>query len=649
MTGAHRVRFRAPEHRARVARGGRVDLVGDFPDFRVPHTLANDDEGVPSVTLALGPGVYRAKLLLDLVEWVLPTTTPETDTSIDMTTETADGYTNAVVVVGGAPLPLVFAPDARHVARDAEGALLLRAEHAARDAIGDPLIEVLLDDGARSHGAFTEHARTGDRVLLSARVALPRGSQGTFTVDGAGPWPLPPCPREELARRRAPVLLFVLVDRWHRGRESAPDPRARDRAHPSYPSVFYGGDLGGIRQALPYFADLGVDGLVLSPLHPAPTPHRYDATDLLATDPLLGGERALRALLDDAHARGLQIVVDLAVTHVNHQHAHFQSLLAEQERSPFVEWFRVKQFPVRRRDPSTYAHYWDCIDLPWLALDRAPAAAHALEVARRYSTLGVDGLRLDAMLDAPVSFWRALTERLRAEFPSLFLLGEVVGDHPTPFLDDGSGPSGAHAVTDGRLRERLLALITTSRVDAASALAAFADALVVDAHRFGVFSAHTRAVFLDTHDTARFLSRVDDEAAVALAAHTIAFLPHPWLLTYGTECGLAARAGEPPLDGAWPERLAMPPLDDARRHALFAPIAQAIALRHALDDDEAGAPDVELHAGHLTITRVGRSTRFTLRLTTKGHAEPALGQGSVRARVEAGDLALVVVEEPREE
>jgi cyclomaltodextrinase len=633
-TSAASVTFTAPEHRAHVAAGGTVHLVGDFPDFRVPHAMVPDDDGVPSVTLPLPCGVYRMKFLLDLSTYVLPLSVQGVAPPC---TESVDGFTNAVVVIGGQGPPLLFAPDARHHRRDDDGALVVRAEGVrassevkSEDAAATR-VTVTLDDESRATAPLSVVGARGDRVFYSGRVPLSRAATGTFTLtldderqheDAGAPrvqrfalpaWREDPCP----TWAKDAVFTFVLVDRWHRGSTSVKETRARPRTHPSHPTVFYGGDLAGVREALPYFTELGTDALVLSPVHPSPTPHRYDSTDLMRTDDALGGERALRALIDDAHAAGLRVVVDLALTHLNHQHPYFKSVLAEQERSPYTDFFRVKQFPVRRRDPETYAHYWDCVDLPWLALENAAAAGHAIDVARRYAALGVDGLRLDAMLDAPPEFWRALTSTLRREFPHVLLLGEVVGDHFTPFLA-GDDDTGVHTATDGRYRESMIRALTaaSSTTDGPSALELLADDFVVHRHRTGVFTDAARTIFLDTHDTGRFLSRVHDDDTLALALAFTAFVPHPWLLTYGTECGIAARTDEPPLDGAWPERKAMPALDDARAHPLFRATQEALALRRALRAADAGPLVVAARERHrIALTRVGTGgTRFTLTL-----------------------------------
>src|SRR6186997_926552 len=72
---------------------------------------------------------------------------------------------------------------------------------------------------------------------------------------------------------------------------------------------FKGGDLLGIAERLPYLADLGVNALYLTPIFQSASNHRYHTYDYLHVDPLLGGDAALRELLDVAHGRGMRVIL----------------------------------------------------------------------------------------------------------------------------------------------------------------------------------------------------------------------------------------------------------------------------------------------------------------------------------------------------
>jgi alpha-glucosidase len=88
------------------------------------------------------------------------------------------------------------------------------------------------------------------------------------------------------------------------------------------------GDLPGVRSKLDHLEDLGVDVIWLTPFYRSPQrDHGYDVSDHLEVDPLFGDLDDLTALVDDAHARGMRVVIDLVPNHTSDQHPWFQDAL----------------------------------------------------------------------------------------------------------------------------------------------------------------------------------------------------------------------------------------------------------------------------------------------------------------------------------
>src|SRR3954462_14607436 len=82
------------------------------------------------------------------------------------------------------------------------------------------------------------------------------------------------------------------------------------------------GDLPGVRSRLPYLAGLGVDALWLTPFYVSPmADFGYDVADYRDVDPLFGTLDDARALIADAHAHGLRIIVDVVPNHTSDRHA----------------------------------------------------------------------------------------------------------------------------------------------------------------------------------------------------------------------------------------------------------------------------------------------------------------------------------------
>jgi alpha-glucosidase len=92
---------------------------------------------------------------------------------------------------------------------------------------------------------------------------------------------------------------------------------------PDTPHQLYGGDLDGITEHLDHVEALGADTLYLTPVFPAESNHRYNASTFDEVDPLLGGNEAYRRLVDAVHERGLRILGDLTSNHTGDTHEWF--------------------------------------------------------------------------------------------------------------------------------------------------------------------------------------------------------------------------------------------------------------------------------------------------------------------------------------
>ncbi len=167
------------------------------------------------------------------------------------------------------------------------------------------------------------------------------------------------------------------------------------------------GDLNGIRSRLDYLAGLGVDGIWLSPIFPSPdVDFGYDVSDYNAIDPRFGSMEDFDHLVEEAHARGIHIILDLVLNHTSDQHPWFQA--SRDPHSPYRSWYIWQKLPPNnwqsvfggpawQQDPQSgeyYLHlfYKEQPDLNW----RNPAVRQAmLEVFRFWLQRGVDGFRLD--------------------------------------------------------------------------------------------------------------------------------------------------------------------------------------------------------------------------------------------------------------
>ena len=140
---------------------------------------------------------------------------------------------------------------------------------------------------------------------------------------------------------RDAVFYEIFPDRFARSERLAPAGPYEPWDTPPTLQGFKGGDLFGVAERLPELVDLGINALYLTPIFSSAANHRYHAYDYLAVDPILGGEAALRELLDRAHERGMRLVLDGVFNHCGRGFWPFDHVLENGAASPYVGWFHL--------------------------------------------------------------------------------------------------------------------------------------------------------------------------------------------------------------------------------------------------------------------------------------------------------------------
>ena len=102
------------------------------------------------------------------------------------------------------------------------------------------------------------------------------------------------------------------------------------------------GDIGGVRSRLDHLVDLGVDALWVNPWYPSPQADSgYDVADFRGIDPLYGTLEEADALVREAHAAGLKVLLDIVPNHTSSEHAWFRAALAGDARARERYLFRA--------------------------------------------------------------------------------------------------------------------------------------------------------------------------------------------------------------------------------------------------------------------------------------------------------------------
>jgi alpha-glucosidase len=355
---------------------------------------------------------------------------------------------------------------------------------------------------------------------------------------------------------------------------------------PNTPREWFGGDLRGIAERLDHVEALGASVLYLTPIFPADSTHRYDATTFDRVDPLLGGDDALRVLLDAAHERGLHVLGDLTTNHTGRGHEWFMRARADK---------RATERGFYYFDPKAPAGYESWMGIPHLPkLDwRSPELRSRMTaVARRWLDAGLDGWRIDVA--NMTGRYRALD--LTREVGALLreTLGDdelLVAEHGFDFRRDldGSGWHGAMNYAGflrpvwGWLRADELPAelvkqfwgvpVGIPRASGAATVAA------MRAFRAGLpwQSALHSWTLLDSHDTARFRTIAGSRERMLVGLGLQMTSPGVPMLFAGDELG---------LEGEWGEdaRRTMPwGREKAWDTALLGAYRSLIALRRSSD------------------------------------------------------------------
>lgn len=196
---------------------------------------------------------------------------------------------------------------------------------------------------------------------------------------------------------------------------------------------FFGGNLRGIQEKLPYLKSLGIGALYLNPIFKATSNHKYDTADYLTIDPAFGTEEDFSSLCTEAKKYGIRIILDGVFSHTGDDSVYFnrygnypQPGAYSGEKSPYDSWYRFGS-----QYPSGYECWWGVDALPDVE-ENDPGYQEFIcgenGVIRKWLKLGASGWRLDVADELPDGFIEKIRSAGKAQNPDALLLGEVWED-----------------------------------------------------------------------------------------------------------------------------------------------------------------------------------------------------------------------------
>ncbi len=346
---------------------------------------------------------------------------------------------------------------------------------------------------------------------------------------------------------------FHLVEDWYDIGGLVRSPYRTD-GKPDYFS-FYGGDIAGVRQKLGYLNDLGVTVIYFNPLNQGMSNHKYDPVDYLTIDPHFASEQEFKDFVQDCHAHGIRIVVDMAFNHTGNWHFAFRDAVEKGKDSPYWNWYEFHRWPLPSSRDFNASDYYDCwwgfglhpnlnydltrsnaneneIDDIKDANPNMPVVDYVLSVADKWlGDYDIDGFRLDVPNEVPHWFWALFNERCKTIKPDCWLVGELWGN-----AGRWIGPRGFDATMNYKFfRDPVMDFIGKGSIDAAT----FDQRLSPGRFQYPPQAVAVMMNLIDSHDTIRFLTSAGDIRRLMLGAMfsmTYVGMPHIW---YGDEVGMA--------------------------------------------------------------------------------------------------------------
>ena len=349
---------------------------------------------------------------------------------------------------------------------------------------------------------------------------------------------------------KSAIFYQIFPDRFARSR-AVPKPGNLERwDHPPTNHGFKGGDLIGVVERLDYLQDLGITAIYFCPIFQSTANHRYHTYDYYRVDPILGGDAALQRLLDEAHRRGIRIVIDGVFNHASRGFYQFNHLLENGPASPYLDWFHVQGWPLHAYEghiSPNYSAWWNLHALPKLNIRTPAVREFLLGIAQHWIEQGVDGWRLDVPNEIDDDgFWREFRRRVKDANPDAYIVGEIWGDASRWLQGDQFDAVMNYPLTKacmgffarGTLNTGLIQGTGYGDVPSLDATG-FADAIdtILDLYPPDITQAQLN--LLDSHDTPRFLTLAGrDESAFRLGLLFMMTFPGAPCIYYGDEIGL---------------------------------------------------------------------------------------------------------------
>lgn len=313
------------------------------------------------------------------------------------------------------------------------------------------------------------------------------------------------------------------------------------KEHPSRDD-FYGGDLQGVLDNMDYLEDLGINGIYFTPIFKAHSNHKYDTIDYKEIDPDFGDKALFKKVVEEAHSRGIRIMIDAVFNHVGIHSPQWLDVLENQDQSRYKDWFYIHSFPVDdvaglstealenvgRVNYDTFAFTGH---MPKLNTANPEVQEYLLDIATYWiKEFDIDAWRLDVANEVDHFFWKRFFKETTAIKEDLYILGEIWHSSQNWLNGDEFHAVMNYAFTDTIENYFFKKFLSPTRL-----VSGLNSQLMLYRQQT------TEVMFnlLDSHDTPRVLTKAGNDKNLVKSA--MAFLyaqPGAPCMYYGTEIGM---------------------------------------------------------------------------------------------------------------
>lgn len=346
---------------------------------------------------------------------------------------------------------------------------------------------------------------------------------------------------------RDAVFYQIFPDRFARSERVRKAGNLQEWGAPPTGHGYQGGDLLGVAEHLDYLADLGINAIYFNPIFQSGSNHRYHTHDYYQVDPMLGGNAALRELIDGAHARNIRVVLDGVFNHASRGFFQFHDILENGAESAYIDWFTVHEWPLHPYGSkhANYAAWWNNPALPKFNTNTLAVRDFIFDVAKHWVEFGIDGWRLDVPTEIDDDeFWREFRRVVKTANPEAYIVGEIWGDAQRWLMGDQYD-----AVMNYGISRAALGLFGKETLDREYRPGGFklvplgARAFAHEVERLmGLYPwevVQAQFNLLDSHDTARFIHQAKgDWQTLRQSLLFLMTIPGAPCLYYGTEVGM---------------------------------------------------------------------------------------------------------------